>query len=176
MILQDEDAQRTEGEILNDFPEFRMMLNPGGCGFYQFPLEPDQKFSYVQPAKKQGDFYQDYCDKAAVTVEVSTIDGSSSTSFKCFEESAGEDPCSSNSCQGDLSSLDVPVDAPTDIKVKVCTDADTRHLGSVWEVSFSSSNQSNAIGGKFIVDLKTWSNMIVLQDCLKILQERGCGS
>ena len=123
------------------------MLNPGGCGFYQFPLELGQKFSYVQPAKKQGDFYQDYCDKAAVTVEVSTFDGSSSSSFRCFEEIAGENPCSSSSCQGDISSLVVPTDTSSDIKVKVCSDADTHHLGSVWEVNFSSSNESNSIGG-----------------------------
>jgi len=145
----DEDAQRTEGEILNEFPEFRMMLNPGGCGFYQFPLEHDQKFCYVQPAKKQGDFYQDYCDKAAVSVEVSTTDGASKTSFRCFEESSGVDPCSSSSCQGDMSSLEVPTDVNTEVKVKVCTDADARHLGSIWEVNFSSSNESNAIGGLF---------------------------
>lgn len=125
-----------------------MMLNPGGCGFYKFPVEQDQKFTYIQPGKKQGDFYQDYCDKAAVTVEASTLDESSSTSFRCFEESADVDPCSSASCQGDISSLDVPTDADTEIRVKVCTDTDSRHLGSIWEINFSRSNESNAIGGR----------------------------
>ena len=41
-LFQDEDAGRTEGESLNDFPEMRLMLNPGGCASYTLPLNKDQ--------------------------------------------------------------------------------------------------------------------------------------
>ena len=41
-LFQDEDAGRTEGEGLNDFPEMRLMLNPGGCASYTLPLKEDQ--------------------------------------------------------------------------------------------------------------------------------------
>ena len=61
--LQDEDAQRTEIEILNDFPALRMILNPGGCAFYQFEVNGDETNMFVQPAKKMGAYHQDFCDK-----------------------------------------------------------------------------------------------------------------
>merc|ERR1719320_1032211 len=99
----DEDSGRTEGETLNDFPEMRLMLNPGGCGFYKFPFKQDQEFAYIQPGRKQGNLYEDYCDKAPVNVEVSSVD--------------------------------VP-DPDTEIRVKLCTNTDTSHLGSIWEINF----------------------------------------
>ena len=41
-LLQDEDAGRIEGEGLNDFPEMKLMLRPGGCAFYTYPVSEDQ--------------------------------------------------------------------------------------------------------------------------------------
>ena len=40
-----------------------MILNPGGCGFYQFEVNYDETNMFIQPAKKQGEYHQDYCDK-----------------------------------------------------------------------------------------------------------------
>ena len=64
---QDEDAHRAEIEKLNNFPELRMILNPGGCAFYEFPVADDQLYMFVQPAAKKGQYHQDYCDKVRAT-------------------------------------------------------------------------------------------------------------
>ena len=64
---QDEDAHRAEIEKLNNFPELRMILNPGGCAFYEFPVADDQFYMFVQPAAKKGQYHQDYCDKVRAT-------------------------------------------------------------------------------------------------------------
>ena len=51
IIAQDEDAGRTEGEGLNDFPEMKLMLRPGGCAFYTFPVSEDQVDDQVDDNK-----------------------------------------------------------------------------------------------------------------------------
>lgn len=36
------------------------------------------------------------------------------------------------------------------VKVKVCVEADSTHNGAVWEINFSSSNESNKLEGFFV--------------------------
>lgn len=56
---------RTESDTLNGFPSMKMTLLPGGCGFYEFPIKAGQINALIQPAKKKGEIYWDYCDKVA---------------------------------------------------------------------------------------------------------------
>ena len=53
---------------MNNFPELRMILNPSGCAYYDFPVASDQVNMFVQPAAKQGQYHQDYCDKVSSKV------------------------------------------------------------------------------------------------------------
>ena len=52
--MQDEDAGVTPDEGLNGFQTERMILNPGGCATYIFPVENDQTFAFIIPARKPG--------------------------------------------------------------------------------------------------------------------------
>lgn len=141
---------RTESDTLNGFPSMKMTLLPGGCGFYQFPIKPGQVNALIQPAKKKGEIYWDYCDKAPVSVQVTAVqDETKSTEFACFD--ANEDPCSSKACQGDISKvINAESDVEEQVKVKLCTPADTIYLGAIWEINFSVSNQSNKLEGFFV--------------------------
>ena len=56
-MFQDEDVDRTESDTLNGFPAKKLTLQPGGCGFYEFPIQPGETNAYVQPAKKEGEIY-----------------------------------------------------------------------------------------------------------------------
>ena len=57
---QDEDVDRTESDTLNGFPPKKLTLQPGGCAYYEFPIQPGEINSYIQPAKKQGEIYWVY--------------------------------------------------------------------------------------------------------------------
>ena len=57
LFFKDEDVDRTESDTLNGFPAKKLTLQPGGCGFYEFPIQPGEINAYVQPAKKEGDVY-----------------------------------------------------------------------------------------------------------------------
>ena len=50
-------------EELNGFPASRMILNPSGCAFYQFEVRQDEWNLFIQPAHKQGDYHEDFCNK-----------------------------------------------------------------------------------------------------------------
>ncbi len=56
-ISQDEEVDMTEGDTLNNFPSMKLTLNPGGCAFYQIPIQPGEVNSFIQPAKKKGNLY-----------------------------------------------------------------------------------------------------------------------
>lgn len=141
---------RTESDTLNGFPSMKMTLLPGGCGFYQFPIKAGQVNALVQPAKKKGEIYWDYCDKAPVSVQVTSVqDETKSTQFSCFAKDDNQDPCSSKACQGEISNV-VNAESEDQVKVQLCTPADTLYLGSIWEINFSVSNQSNKLEGFFV--------------------------
>ncbi len=53
--LQDESAHATKEEILNGFPEMLLILNPGGCSHYQFPIKSGQENFFLTPGRKEGD-------------------------------------------------------------------------------------------------------------------------
>ena len=57
LFFKDEDVDRTESDTLNGFPAKKLTLQPGGCGFYEFPIQPGEINAYVQPAKKEGEVY-----------------------------------------------------------------------------------------------------------------------
>ena len=51
--------ERTEGDTLNGFPPKKLTLDPQGCGYYKFPVKPDEINVFIQPAKKvkEGSLY-----------------------------------------------------------------------------------------------------------------------
>ena len=51
--------ERTEGDTLNGFPPKKLTLEPQGCGYYKFPVKPDEINVFIQPAKKvkEGSLY-----------------------------------------------------------------------------------------------------------------------
>ena len=68
---------------MNNFPELRMILNPSGCAYYDFPVASDQVNMFVQPAAKQGQYHQDYCDKVS-TLEYLTYERKMLDHLVCF--------------------------------------------------------------------------------------------
>ena len=66
--LKDEDAHRSSIEELNNFPASRMILNPGGCAFYEFEVTNDEFNMFIQPAHKQGssEYHETFCDKVSI--------------------------------------------------------------------------------------------------------------
>jgi ABC-type transport system involved in cytochrome bd biosynthesis fused ATPase/permease subunit len=65
------------------------------------------------------------------------------------------DPCSSKSCYGDISAALTPnIETEESIKVKLCTHPDTTKLAAIWEINFSSSNESNKLEGFFEVQAR----------------------
>ena len=96
-------------------------------------------------------FSQDYCNKAPIEVEISSIDNSKKTDFDCFFPDDSVDPCSSKACQADLSSVVlVDSDVTEEIKLNICTPPDTTNLGAIWEINFSTSNDSSRLEGFFV--------------------------
>ena len=67
-------------------------------------------------------------------------------SFSCFEPSAEVDPCSSEVCKADISGLNLTPEDTT-LTAKLCSLPDNSHLASLWEINFSSSNESHKIQG-----------------------------
>ena len=100
-------------------------------------------FNYIQPARKQGEYYPDYCNKAAVSVELETSSGGKS-SFSCFKDEV--DLCSSEVCKGDISGLNMTSEDKA-LTVKLCSLPDNEPLAAIWEINFSSSNDSHEIQG-----------------------------
>ena len=94
-------------------------------------------------------YIQDYCDKAEVTVDISSMDGSRTTSFRCFEVAEGGNPCSSKVCEGRLYGIHSGGDQAEEVTVQLCTDQDADYLGAIWEVNFSTSNDSHEVMAEF---------------------------
>ena len=57
MNHQDEEIDRTESDILNGFPGMKLTLQPGGCAYYEFPIQSGEINCFVQPARKEGEIY-----------------------------------------------------------------------------------------------------------------------
>ena len=82
----------------------------------------------------------------------SSLDEHKKNTFRCFTPDSGEDPCSSRACTGNVA--DVVQAAANDkekedveIWLKLSNDLDTRDIASIWEINFSSSNESNKLEG-----------------------------
>ena len=78
-------------------------------------------------------------------VTLQTLSGSSA-SFSCFEPDNGMDPCSAEVCQGDFSDL-IQSSEEESLTVKICSFQENSNLASIWEINFSSSNETNKIQG-----------------------------
>ena len=132
IILQDEDAHRTEAEDLNGFPENRTILNPGGCAVYDLPVdvEDEQGFVLIHPARKAGDIYENYCPKGRVEVEVSNND--QQAAFSCFLD---PNDCSSHTCVGEFFSI---LDETTKkVELSLCVPSEETNTASIWEINIS---------------------------------------
>ena len=122
------------------------MLHPGGCAEYQFSLKADQTWIFIQPARKQGKLYEDYCNKGKVTVT------SSKTELTCFEDPTD---CSSHSCLG---KVDAAIDPNSKddqlVHFSLCNGQSSQNDAAIWEINFSSSNDSNKLWASFEHDAK----------------------
>ena len=106
-LIKDEDAHRTPSEELNEFPENRTILKPGGCATYSLPAHVNQGNFFLHPARKQGQVYEDYCNKGPILGNVQLENASlnspqSIASFSCFPDPTD---CHSTACQYDISSV-----------------------------------------------------------------------
>ena len=121
-----------------------MILHSGGCGHYQFSTNPDQKWMIVVPARKPGKVYEDYCSKGKVNVQAKI---SALESFSCFEDPTD---CSATACVGNLDSIINPkASGPQQIHIDVCNDPKSQYDAAVWELNFSSSNDSSKLEAVF---------------------------
>ena len=128
---QDEDSGRTDGEELNDFPELRLILNPGGCAMYQFPVKTDQQFAIIHPARKAADGpFESYAPKARVDVQVKA--NGLETEFVCFPEADSPD---STSCVESF----VPVLSKnvTEVQMVLCVNESDPNTAAIWEIDIS---------------------------------------
>ena len=124
------------------------MLHPGGCAEYQFSLKPDQTWIFVLPARKvqQGKDYEDYCNKGMISVT------SSHTKLTCFEDPTD---CSARSCVGKVDlAIDLNSKEEKVVHFSVCNDHSSLNDAAIWEINFSSSNDSNKLQAYFESDAK----------------------
>ena len=131
MSFKDEDAHRIETEELNGFPEMRLILNPGGCAEYKLPVETDQQFAIIHPARKDvGGPYENYCPKAKVDVTVEA--NGLKANFNCFLEA---DSCSSSSCAGSFAS--VLSEDVAEVQLSLCVADTDPNTAAIWEIDIS---------------------------------------
>lgn len=131
-------------------PDMRMILEPGGCATYNLPLRDGQNFIMVEPARKKGNVYEDYCNKGAIQVDVNLNqallkEGNKDAKFKCFNDTSS---CSSASCVSDFSSIlpDGVAIGNNSVHVKLCNEVGTTgNQASIWEIKLSSSNDAEKI-------------------------------
>merc|ERR1712142_1215764 len=146
---KDEQTERTDVEVLNNFPPEKLSLHPGGCAHYAFPIKPDQKYMFVQPARKHGVVYDDYCHKGKTVI---TAKISAQKSFSCFTD---PDDSSSKSCLGDIGAVLSPSSKVSQqVHIDVCNDAKSASDAAIWELNFSSSNDSNKLQAVFGPDAR----------------------
>ena len=132
-------------EVLNNFPEYKMVLHPGGCATYKIPIDPDQAWMFVQPARKPGKVYDDYCSKGKVSVQAKI--SQDEDVFECFKDPSD---CSSKSCLGDIHKIvDSKATGQLNVHLEVCNDQASLNDAAIWEINFSSSNDSNKLEAVF---------------------------
>ena len=51
-FVKDQKINLTDHEKLNEFPSTILILNPGGCALYEFPIKMDQIHMFIKAAKK----------------------------------------------------------------------------------------------------------------------------
>ena len=54
IFVKDQNINLTEHERLNEFPSTILILNPGGCALFEFPIKMEQINMFIQSAKKPG--------------------------------------------------------------------------------------------------------------------------
>merc|ERR1712142_888982 len=148
---KDELTDRTDVEVLNKFPPEKLTLSPGGCAHYAFPIQPDQKYMFVQPARtrKDGALYPDYCHKGKTVI---TAKNSGQKSFTCFIH---PEDCSPKSCLGDIGTILNPSSkASQQVHIDVCNDPKSASEAAIWELNFSSSNDTNKLKAIFTPDAR----------------------
>jgi len=189
----DENATRTDIEELNDYPSLRMILNPGGCAYYEFDEVKFDEFNmFITPAMKEGENgHESWCDKAHVKVFVNSngTESENPLMFKCFdnENDPDYDPCSSASCTHNVSNIfpknneyDVPLD------VTICHESENYPFqeakASLWEIKFSRKNDTSAAEGVFeeearnrISDIKDIDEFNTQLSIISMVGERGAG-
>ena len=52
IFVKDQNINLTEHERLNEFPSTILILNPGGCALFEFPIKMEQINMFIQSAKK----------------------------------------------------------------------------------------------------------------------------
>ena len=109
----------------------RLILNPGGCAVYQLPVEIDQKFAIIHPARKDGDPWPNYCPKASVNVTITASD--LQEDFTCFHEA---DNCDSTACVGNFESVMSKMQV-TEIQMSLCVAATDPNTAAIWEINIS---------------------------------------
>ena len=82
---------------------------------------------------------------------MSSLDNSKTDAFNCFLDDPNVDPCSSKACHADISSIVAPDSEVTEtINFKMCVPPESNRLGAVWEINFSTSNDSSRLEGFFV--------------------------
>ena len=109
----------------------RLILNPGGCAVYQLPVETDQQFAIIHPARKDGDPWPNYCPKASVNVTITA--SNLQEDFTCFHEA---DNCDSTACVGNFESVMSKIQV-TEIQMSLCVAATDPNTAAIWEINIS---------------------------------------
>ena len=95
--------------------------------------------------------FQDYCDKAPINIEATSYDPPKRSYDDCFVEYPSVDPCSSKACHPFIRSILTPdSEVVENIHFKMCVPADSNRLGAIWEINFSTSNDSSKLEGFFV--------------------------
>ena len=105
-------------------------MNPGGCSVYVLPVNEEQKFAIIHPARKAGDPWENYCPKGRVDVQVTNND--QQTTFSCFPD---PDDCRSNACVGSFESI--ITEGLSEIELSLCVNAKEVNTASIWEINIS---------------------------------------
>ena len=108
----------------------RLILNPGGCAVYRFPLEADQRFAMIHPARKAGVPWESYCPKGSMEVEVAA--GDQKYLFRCFPD---PEDCGSSACIGDFLSL--LTENVTEVDLSLCVPETEVNTAAIWEINMS---------------------------------------
>ena len=98
---------------------------------YQFPVEKDQQFAIIHPARKAADGpFESYAPKARVDVQVKA--NGLETEFVCFPEANSTD---STSCVGSF----VPVLSKnvTLVQMVLCVNESDPNTAAIWEIDIS---------------------------------------